>query len=240
MGWSTGRGHGGTAQGDTRAIVEPRPRSSMSPHVSPLNRDARRRTDAHPPRLLPVMMVGALVGAVMAGGAATATSHSAGAVTSEVVGCGLDNTATASDLQTLQQAIATLDAGPGPGTITLAKNCTYSFTTAYAGGPLASWYGPAALPAIASSITIVGQGSTIQRDIPIATPAFRLFYVGAAPTAAKTLNYTTPGAGKLTLQDLTLNNGLALGGDASMIAAGGGGAGWAVPSSTRDSSASIE
>ena len=82
--------------------------------------------------------------------------------------------------------------------------------------------GPAALPAIASPITIVGNGATIQRVADIATPPFRLIFVGADAAAADTLAYATPGPGTLTLEDLTLQGGLAKGGDSSN---GGGGAG---------------
>jgi len=56
----------------------------------------------------------------------------------------------------------------------------------------------------------------------VAAPKFRLFYVGADPTRAETLNYTTPGAGDLTLRNLTVRGGLAKGGDSGY---GGGGAG---------------
>ena len=167
-------------------------------------------------------MVGALVGAVLVGSAAT---RSAPAGADQVVGCGSGNTATAADLQALQQAIVTFDATAGPNTITLTKNCTYSFTAAYSGGSLASWYGPAALPAIASHIIINGQGATIQRDPSPGTPDFRLFFVGADPTNSNTFGYTTPGAGNLTLQNVTLNNGIARGGDGSVVQADGGGAG---------------
>ena len=64
------------------------------------------------------------------------------------------------------------------------------------------WYGPNALPVIASAIAIEGHGATLR--IPEAdaggTPIVRLrfFYVGADPAASSTLGFNTPGAGRLT------------------------------------------
>ncbi len=163
----------------------------------------------------------ALVGAALVVGPGASPS---GAATTEVVGCSSNGTATATDLQNFPQDIVTLD-GSGGGTITLTADCTYSFTAAYAAsGPYTSWYGPEAFPAITSAITIDGQGAIIQRD-PSATSFFRLFYVGADPTNANAVGYATPGAGNLTLQDLTLRYGDAQGGDGSDVQADGGGAG---------------
>ena len=50
----------------------------------------------------------------------------------------------------------------------------------------------------------------------------RFFYVGADPSSPWTTNYNSPGAGRLTLRNLTLRYGLAKGGDSY---SGGGGAG---------------
>ena len=118
--------------------------------------------------------------------------------------------------------------GPGPDTIELAPDCTYALVR-HLRGPLglagknyASWYGPSGLPAIASDITVEGNGATIERSSAAGTP-FRLLFVGADPTDPDTFNYATPGAGDLTLRDLTLRGGLGQGGDA--IVGGGGGAG---------------
>jgi hypothetical protein len=55
--------------------------------------------------------------------------------------------------------------------------------------------GPNGLPAITTAITIRGQGATIERELT--APAFRLFYVSAS--------------GDLTLEQLTVRNGLANG-----------------------------
>ncbi len=124
----------------------------------------------------------------------------------------------------LKTAILDANNTPDLTIIELAPGCTYTYTGAYAsaGDNYDSWYGPAALPAIASPITIVGNGATIQRVADIATPPFRLIFVGADAAAADTLAYATPGPGTLTLEDLTLQGGLAKGGDSSN---GGGGAG---------------
>jgi hypothetical protein len=113
-------------------------------------------------------------------------------------------------------------------TLSLSPSCTYAIpapaTTTPApyygtdGTPF-DWYGPSGLPAIDGTITIEGNGATIERS---GSARYRLFYVAADATSPSTLGYTTPGAGSLTLRDVTLTDGLAHGGDAS---ANGGGAG---------------
>jgi hypothetical protein len=131
----------------------------------------------------------------------------------------------------LAAAIVSADTGGG-GTITLTSGCNYSFTLPYANTgsqDLADWYGPAALPAIAAPITVVGNGATISRSTVSGTPAFRLFFVGAAPSAPGTPSWTTPGAGGLVLENVTLSGGLALGGSGDGGGGGGGlGAGGAI------------
>ena len=112
-------------------------------------------------------------------------------------------------------AIEAANAAPGPDTVELAPGCVYRFTKKDN-----NWYGPNALPAIASDITIEGHGAAIARD-PTG-PTFRLFFVGADPTSPSTVGYVSPGAGVLTLRDVTLTGGFALGGDSFR---GGGGAG---------------
>lgn len=139
-------------------------------------------------------------------------------------------------------AIVQADQSPGSWTISLAARCTYDFTSAYLGsdevtgpdaeGPvgLEDWYGPSALPAIATDITIAGNGATLEATQPASPvqttsgfdPDFRFFFVGADPLNADTLNYTTPGAGSLTLEDLTLTGGKVQGGDATLTQGGGG------------------
>jgi hypothetical protein len=114
-------------------------------------------------------------------------------------------------------AINNANGSAGADTLVPATpNCAYTFTS-----PENNWYGPNALPEIASDITINGNGATISRSATAASP-FRIFFVGADPADADTLNYPTPGAGRLTLRDLTLSGGLAKGGNS---AGGGGGAG---------------
>lgn len=85
--------------------------------------------------------------------------------------------------------------------INLQANTTYDLTTIdnY-------WYGPNGLPAIASNITIEGNGADIQGGNS------RQFYV----------------AGSLTLEDLTLQGGVAHGGNGTNGGGGGLGAGGAI------------
>jgi hypothetical protein len=139
----------------------------------------------------------------------------------------------------LADAVHNAEAGTAAATIDLAAGCTYTFTAAdlsaesvtLAGTATAidldGWYGPAALPAIATAVTIDGDGATIARSTAAGTPPFRLFFVGANPLSARTPSWTSPGAGSLTLQDLTLSGGLAAGG-ASDFGGGGLGAGGAI------------
>jgi hypothetical protein len=125
----------------------------------------------------------------------------------------------------LVAAIVSADAGGG-GTINLTAGCNYSFSQPFTNTgteDLADWYGPAALPAIASSVAIQGNGATISRSGAAGTPAFRLFFVGANPSAAATPSWATPGAGTLALSNLTVAGGLAQGGNG-----GGGGGGGAL------------
>ncbi len=107
----------------------------------------------------------------------------------------------------LINAVTAANSSPGPDTLDLATDCTYTFT-----GPSNVLSGANALPAIASDIVINGNGATIARSSAGGTPPFRLFYVGADPTDPDTLNFPTPGAGDLTLRNLTVAGGLAAGG----------------------------
>jgi hypothetical protein len=84
-----------------------------------------------------------------------------------------------------------------------------------------NWYGPDALPAITSNITIEGDGATLQ----IASGAnMRFFYVSGGPTFT---GGALP-AGSLELDDLTLEGGTAQGGNGNGGAGGGLGAGGAI------------
>ena len=108
----------------------------------------------------------------------------------------------------------TLSGSGTPFTIQLQTNTSYTLATVDNW-----WYGPNALPPIATTIIIEGNGATLQvTDSSIAR--LRFFFVGADPTATATLNYNTPGAGNLTLHNLTLSGGRQQGGSG-----GGGGAG---------------
>ncbi|MFN8357658.1 MAG: choice-of-anchor Q domain-containing protein [Spirosomataceae bacterium] len=102
-------------------------------------------------------------------------------------------------------AITTANADPDATTIELQCG-TYSYSTAN------NWeYGPNALPPITSDITIEGKGAVLTST---ATVRLRFFYVSGGLSGLT--------AGKLTLRDLTLQNGKQKGGDSYW---GGGGAG---------------
>ncbi len=85
----------------------------------------------------------------------------------------------AGDEGALVTAIETANAnGMSLDTIELTPDCVYSFTNPYNSAVIDYdfWYGPSALPAIASSVTIVGHGATIERT---SLEPFRLLFVGA-------------------------------------------------------------
>jgi len=114
-------------------------------------------------------------------------------------------------------AINQANANGQNNTIELAAKSTYDLTAVNN-----FWYGPNGLPAISDasggghSLTIDGNGATIERNA--SAPAFRLFYVSGG--------LDTLPAGQLTLNDLTLENGLAQGGKGGGgVFGGGGGAG---------------
>ena len=105
-------------------------------------------------------------------------------------------------------------AAPTPVTITLTAGCKYDLTTAAPPEDLGFWFGPNGLPAITGNITIQGQGATIERSAST-LEIFRIFAV---------VNDSTLGVtGSLTLVNLTVANGVALGGAGAD--GGGGGAG---------------
>ncbi len=200
------------------AFLRSMPRGRRAPNARRVRRaDGRRSTQVS------LLAVVALVPTLLVA-EAMAPPASAGPLGEVLIGCsGVGLTATATDLAAFRQAIIDANATAGPDTIRLGTACTYSFTDAYTtGGSQTSWYGPAALPAISSDVTIKGDGATIQRD-PATAQLFRFFFVGADPANSHTPNYATPGAGTLTLQDLTLKDGGVHGGNGGT--AGGGGAG---------------
>jgi chitodextrinase len=82
-------------------------------------------------------------------------------------------------------------ANPTNGTVTLTSGCTYTLTainnTTDSGG--------VGLPVITGKVTIQGSGATIARSSASGTPTFRIFDVASA--------------GSLTLNSVTIHNGLA-------------------------------
>jgi hypothetical protein len=122
---------------------------------------------------------------------------------------------TTGDAASLKAAIVAANAAKEPSTVQLGPGCTYTLSE-----PDNHWYGANALPPIAGTITIQGNGATITRSA-FAVP-MRFFYVGADPATPATVGYLSPGAGRLTLREVTLTGGFARGGDADL---GGGGAG---------------
>ena len=115
----------------------------------------------------------------------------------------------------LNATIATANATPGPDVVQLAPACSYAFMSADN-----AWYGPNALPPIASDITIEGNGATLLVAAGGA-PSLRFFYVSGGLSPARGTSGALP-AGKLTLHNLTLKSGKQLGGSSGL---GGGGAG---------------
>ncbi|MFG2604136.1 hypothetical protein ACGFT2_11385 [Streptomyces sp. NPDC048514] len=96
----------------------------------------------------------------------------------------------------LTTAIATASSG---ATLSLARNCAYHLTSAFAGGD--------GLPPVTRNLTIQGNGSTIVRDGATAG-TFRIFHV--TPT------------GNLRLEDLTVRGGNAPGDGGGVLVDGGG------------------
>ncbi|MFN8490264.1 MAG: hypothetical protein U0350_21935 [Caldilineaceae bacterium] len=133
----------------------------------------------------------------------------------------------ACDAAALIAAINTANASPEPDTLNLTAGCTYTFTQVDNW-----WYGPNALPAIASAITIEGNGAILKIPQVDATGApirrLRFFYVGADPLANGTFGFNTPGAGHLTLHNLTLTGGHQKGGDGGDNHGSGAGMGGAI------------
>ena len=107
-------------------------------------------------------------------------------------------------------------AGSGADMIELPANATITLAAAHN-----NFYGPNGLPPISSTITINGNGATIERSSAGGTPNFRFFYVSGG--GADTYN----AAGDLTLRNVTLRNGREVGGagGSSRTGAGGGGGG---------------
>ena len=122
------------------------------------------------------------------------------------------------DVTSLITAITAANSSAGADTVELGAGCTYAVIAAHN-----NWYGPNGLPPIASDISVEGNGATILRDQMAATGSFRFFYVGADRD-----DYTSPGAGRLTLRNLTLAGGVARGGNSNGFGGGGAGLGGAI------------
>ncbi len=117
------------------------------------------------------------------------------------------------DTAGLISALQSASVGPPTDTtiINLQAGTTYTLTAVNN-----YWYGPDGLPPIDSFVFIHGNGATIQRD-PSA-PDFRLFYVSGGMELTR---------GALTMDNVTLQGGMAKGG-ASDQGGGGLGAGGAI------------
>jgi hypothetical protein len=96
-----------------------------------------------------------------------------------------------------------------PYTIELASDQTYTLSAVdnY-------WFGPDGFPPISDTVTIEGNGSTLERSSAGGPPDFRFFYISGGLSGIPT--------GDLTLEDLELSGGVAQGGGSEE---GGGGAG---------------
>jgi chitodextrinase len=89
----------------------------------------------------------------------------------------------------LVAAISAANTQLGGGTVTLPAGCVYTLTAADNATD-----GGTGLPVITGIVTIAGSGATITRSAAAGTPSFRIFDVASA--------------GKLTLDSVTLSNGL--------------------------------
>ncbi|HXD01474.1 MAG TPA: hypothetical protein VN048_19215 [Verrucomicrobiae bacterium] len=115
----------------------------------------------------------------------------------------------------LVNAIKSANACGSPSTINLFSNGIYMLTKPD------NWeYGPNGLPQISGSLTINGQGATIQRGSN--SPDFRFFYISGGLSYNAKAGAGLP-AGALALVNLTLSGGAIQGGNG--VGQGGGGAG---------------
>ena len=94
------------------------------------------------------------------------------------------------DTPSLISAIATANGTPGGSTLVLSTGCVYTLASANN-----TTDGGTGLPVITGNITVQGVGATITRSTASGVPAFRIFDVASG--------------GSLTLNSLTLTNGLA-------------------------------
>jgi hypothetical protein len=94
------------------------------------------------------------------------------------------------DTPSLISAIAAANGTPGGSTLVLATGCVYTLESANN-----TTDGGTGLPVITGNVTIQGAGATITRSTASGVPAFRIFDVASG--------------GNLTLNSLTLSNGVA-------------------------------
>jgi hypothetical protein len=94
------------------------------------------------------------------------------------------------DTPSLISAIAAANGTPGGSTLVLSTGCVYKLESANN-----TTDGGTGLPVITGQVTVQGAGDTITRSTASGVPAFRIFDVG--------------NGGSLTLNSLTLSNGLA-------------------------------
>ena len=113
---------------------------------------------------------------------------------------------TTGDTAGLIAAINQANTAPGPDTVVLGQGCTYTFLQQATAGTATTRCHRS--PATSRS-RAMARPSTARRA---SSANFRFFFVGADPTRPETLNYVTPGAGSLTIRDLTLKDGRARGG----------------------------
>jgi uncharacterized repeat protein (TIGR01451 family) len=119
-----------------------------------------------------------------------------------------------------------VDASGAWNTIVL-QNVTYQFSTFW-DGDAHNPFGPTATPIIVKTITIQGNGATLQWT---GSGHSRLFAVGEASTPSISLDVptgTVSGTGNLTLQDVYVQNFSVKGGDGAADGGGGLGAGGAI------------
>lgn len=133
-----------------------------------------------------------------------------------------DTIAVPCDAAALVAAVANANTSGGAHTLALAPNCTYTLTERASDAQLGFWLGANGLPLVTSDITILGNGAVVRRD-PNASLPFRLIAVAGPVGSVPMESPQYPATGTLRLQDLTLQGGLARGGDGGN--GGGGGAG---------------
>ena len=129
---------------------------------------------------------------------------------------------TTGDPVSLVAAINSANAAGGANVVRLGAGCTYTLTAL-------TTTGMARTVCRRSRATSRSKGTGRRSSAARRRGRrhFRLFFVGADFASPDTTNYVSPGAGRLTLQNLTLSGGLAQGGN-SLTGGGGAGMGGAI------------